>query len=83
MILAQLGSALDDDFERVSRIVRLGGFARSTPQFAAHSQVIDGASELMVEFFGDVGHHTRIAVGVTSLPAGACVEIDAIIELTK
>lgn len=81
MVLAQLGAALDGDFQRVSRIVRLGGFVRSTTHFSAHPQVLNGASDLMIELFGNAGRHTRAAVGVASLPLGVCVEIDAVIEL--
>ncbi|WP_246018426.1 RidA family protein [Pelagibacterium montanilacus] len=81
MILAQLGAALEGDFERVARIVRLGGFVRAVPEFTAHPQVVNGASNLMIELFGDAGRHTRAAVGVSSLPLGVCVEIDAIVEL--
>jgi enamine deaminase RidA (YjgF/YER057c/UK114 family) len=81
MILAQLDAAIDGDFGRVAQIVRLGGFVCATPDFTAHPQVVNGASDLMIELFGEAGHHTRAAVGVSSLPLGVCVEIDAVVEL--
>lgn len=79
-IVAQIENALDGDLDRVSRIVRLGGFVNCTEDFAEQPQVINGASDLMLEVFGDIGRHARAAVGVNALPAGVAVEIDAIAE---
>lgn len=82
-ILSQLNHACNGDLTRVTRCVRLGGFVSSASDFTQHPQVINGASDLMVEIFGDCGRHARAAVGVSSLPLGACVEIDAIFEISK
>lgn len=80
MILAQIqaaGIALD----RITRIVKLGAFVNCTADFTDQPLVANGASELMVEVFGDLGKHARAAVGVPALPLGAAVEVDAIIEI--
>ncbi len=82
-IVAQLKAALDGDFDRLVRIVRLNGFVNSTPEFTHHPAVINGASELMHDLFGARGVHTRIAVGVASLPMNWAVEIDAAIEVAE
>ena len=79
-ILAQVKEALSGDLERVERVIRLGGFVASTPDFQAHPKVINGASDLMAEVFLEKGHHARAAVGVASLPLGVAVEIDAILQ---
>jgi enamine deaminase RidA (YjgF/YER057c/UK114 family) len=81
-ILAQARLALDGDLDRIVRCVRLGGFVNATADFGDHPQVINGASDLMVEAFGDAGKHVRAAVGVNSLPRGVAVEVEAIFELT-
>lgn len=78
-ILAQAKAALGD-LDRVTRIVRLGGFVASADNFTDQPKVVNGASDLMVEVFGDKGRHARAAVGVNTLPLGVAVEIDAIIE---
>lgn len=80
-ILAQLKAALDGDLDRVKRCVRLGGFVACGPDFADHPKVINGASDLMAEVFGDKGRHARAAVGAPSLPLGVAVEVDAIFEV--
>lgn len=79
-ILAQAKAALGS-LERIARVLRLTGFVASTPAFTEHPQVINGASDLVVEVLGDRGRHTRAAVGVASLPLNASVEIDAIIRI--
>lgn len=79
-ILAQCRSALGG-LDRVRQVVRLGGFIASTPDFEDQAKVMNGASDLMVEVFGDAGRHTRSTVGVMSLPKGAAVEIEAIFEV--
>lgn len=81
MLLAQIGQALGGDFSRVERIVKLGVFVNSTPQFTDQPKVANGASELMVHVFGEPGRHARSAVGVPVLPLGAAVEIDAVIAV--
>ena len=80
-IVAQLKAALDGDFDRLVRIVRLNGFVNSTPDFTHQPAVINGASELMHDLFEERGVHSRIAVGVASLPMNWAVEIDAVIEV--
>jgi enamine deaminase RidA (YjgF/YER057c/UK114 family) len=77
-ILAQAKAAVGD-LDRIGQVVKLTGFVNSTPEFAEHPQVINGASDLMVEVLGDNGRHTRAAVGVPSLPMGCAVEVDAIL----
>lgn len=80
-IIAHLRDACDGDLSRIKRIVKLTGFVACTADFTDHPKIINGASDLMVEIFGDVGRHARAAVGVASLPLGASVEIEAIAEL--
>jgi enamine deaminase RidA (YjgF/YER057c/UK114 family) len=80
-IIAQVRAACEGDLDRVQRCVKLGGFVNSTPDFLQHPQVINGASDLMVEVFGDKGRHARFAVGVAALPFGVVVEIDAVFEI--
>jgi len=80
-IIAQLKAACGGDLDRVKRIVKLGGFVNSTPDFTDQPKVINGASDLMVEVFGDKGRHARAAVSAGSLPLGVAVEIDAVAEI--
>jgi enamine deaminase RidA (YjgF/YER057c/UK114 family) len=80
-LLAQAKRALDGDLDRVVRVVRLGGFVNAVPGFGDQPQVVNGASDLMVAVFGDAGRHARTAVGVGSLPGGAAVEVDAVLEV--
>jgi len=80
-VIAQAKAALDGDLDRVVRIVKVGGFVNSTDNFTDHPKVINGASDLLVEIFGDNGRHARFAVGASSLPLGIGVEIDAVIEI--
>jgi enamine deaminase RidA (YjgF/YER057c/UK114 family) len=79
-IIAQVKQALGGDLDRVTRIVKLGGFVNSTPEFIQQPQVINGVSDLMGEVFGDKGKHARAAVSAGSLPAGVAVEVDAVVE---
>ncbi len=81
-ILAQLKRELGD-FEKVSKIVRLSGFVNSDPEFSQHPKVINAASDLLHEIFGEKGIHSRIAVGVANLPLNSMTEIDAIVEVTE
>ena len=80
-LLAQLKAACGGDLDRVVQCVKLGGFVNCTPDFTDQPKVINGASDLMVEIFGDAGKHARFAVGAPSLPMGISVEIDAIFEI--
>lgn len=80
MLIAQMKAALGS-LDRVERIVKLGAFISSTPEFTAQPKVANGASDLMVQVFGPAGQHARSAVGVPVLPLGAAVEIDAIVAV--
>ncbi len=80
-ILAQLKRELGD-LEKVSKIVRVSGFVNSVPEFSQHPKVINSASDLFFEIFGEKGKHSRIAVGVASLPLNSMTEIDAIVEVS-
>lgn len=80
MLAAQIKAALGG-FDRVDRIVKLGVFINSAPDFTDQPQVANGASELMQALFGEAGRHARSAVGVPTLPRGAAVEVDAIVAL--
>lgn len=77
-LIAQMKAALGS-LDRVERIVKLGAFIASAPTFTDQPKVANGASELMVEIFGEAGKHARSAVGVPVLPLGAVVEIDAVV----
>jgi len=79
-ILAQLKKELGD-LEKISKIVRLSGFVNSVPEFTQQPKVINAASDLLYEIFGECGKHSRIAVGVSSLPLNSMTEIDAIVEI--
>jgi enamine deaminase RidA (YjgF/YER057c/UK114 family) len=80
-ILAHLNTACDGDLDRVARVVRLGGFIACGPDFIRHPGVMNGASDLAVEIFGDAGRHARSTVGVPSLPLDAPVEIEGMFEI--
>lgn len=80
-ILSQLREACGGDLDRVKRIVKLVGFVNAVPQFTDHPKVINGASDLMVEVFGDAGKHARSAVGAGSLPLNVAVEVEAVAEI--
>ena len=80
-ILTHLRVACGGDLDRVRRCLRLGGFVNCTPEFTDMPQVVNGASDLMVEVFGDKGRHARAAVGVSSLPAGVAVEVEGTFEI--
>ena len=73
--LAQLQVAIGS-LDRVKRIIRVGGFVNCGPDFTAHSQVINGASDVLVQIFGDKGKHARIAVGMANLPMDTSVEVE-------
>lgn len=80
-ILAQAKAALGD-LDRIKQVVKIQGFVNSTPDFADHPAVINGASDFLVAVLGDAGRHARAAVGMASLPFGVAVEIDAVIEFS-
>lgn len=80
MLIAQMKKALGS-LDRVERIVKLGAFVASNPNFTGQPKVANGASDLMEAVFGDAGKHARSAVGVPVLPLDATVEIDAIVKV--
>jgi enamine deaminase RidA (YjgF/YER057c/UK114 family) len=80
-ILAQLKMELGT-LDKISRIIKVSGFVNSAQEFTKHPLVINAASDLFFEIFGEKGKHSRIAVGVSSLPLGSMTEIDAIVEFT-
>ena len=81
-ILAQIKKEVKD-LDKVSRIVRLSGFVNSDPSFFQHPKVINAASDLIFEIFGEKGKHSRVAVGVASLPLNSMTEIDAIVQVSE
>lgn len=80
-LIAQARAALDGDLDRVVRVVKLGGFVNSTPDFTDQPRVINGCSDLMVAVFGEAGRHARAAVSAPALPLGVAVEIEAIFQV--
>ncbi len=80
-LLSVVRDACGGDLDRVVRVVKLTGFVNATPDFTDHPKVVNGASDLLVELFGDVGKHARSAVGVVSLPLGVAVEVEGIFEI--
>lgn len=80
-LIAQMKVACDGDLSRVVRVVKLGGFVQAGPDFFDIPQVVNGASDLMVEAFGDAGKHARSAVGVYRLPLNFAVEVDAVVQV--
>jgi enamine deaminase RidA (YjgF/YER057c/UK114 family) len=79
-LLAQVKAALGD-LDQVARVVRLGGFINSTPDFLDTPKVMNGASDLMVTVFGEKGRHARATIGVASLPMGAAIEVEGLFEV--
>ena len=80
-LLAQAAAALHGDLDRVKRVVKLTGFVNAAPGFTQHPEVVNGASDLMAEIFGEAGRHARAAVGVSSLPRNVAVEVEAVFEI--
>jgi len=80
-VLVQLKAACYGNLDRVRRVIRLGGFIAAPPDFTAHAQVMNGASDLAVAVFGDNGRHARSTIGVPSLPADALVEVEGLFEI--
>ena len=82
-VLAQLRESCSGDLDRVLQVVKLGGFVNCTTDFNDAPKCVNGASDLMVEVFGEkIGPHARFAVGVASLPSGVAVEVDGIFEIS-
>ena len=80
-IIAQAKKACNDDLSKIKSCIKLTGFVNSTDDFIEQPKVINGASDMIVSIFDDIGMHTRAAVSVNSLPLGVAVEVDAIFEL--
>ncbi len=79
--LAQLKANLGS-LDKIRKFVRISGFVNSSPNFIEQPKVINAASDLLVEIFGDMAKHSRIAVGVASLPLNSTVEIDMVVEFS-
>ena len=80
-IVSQAKKACNDDLSKIKSCIKLTGFVNSTDDFVEQPKVINGASDMIVSIFGDIGMHTRAAVSTNSLPLGVAVEVDAIFEL--
>src|SRR3546814_10961064 len=81
-IVAQVKAACGGDLDRVQRVVKLTGFVNSTGDFTDPPKVVNGASDLMAEVFGDKGKHSRAAVSAPGLPAGVAVEVEAVVRIS-
>lgn len=81
-LLPHLRVACDGDLDRVIRVVEIGGFVNSAPDFYDHPKVLNGASDLFFEVFGDIGRHTRFAVGVAAIPFNFAIEVKAHFEIS-
>ena len=81
-VLVHLKVACGGDLDKVKRVVRLGGFIASPPEFTQHAQVMNGASDLAVAVFGEAGRHARTTIGVPALPADAAVEVEGMFEIS-
>ena len=81
-LIAQMKAACEGDLSRVRRVVKLNGFVQAGGEFFEIPQVINGASDLMVDVFGDAGRHARSAVGVYRLPLNFAVEVDAVVAVS-
>jgi enamine deaminase RidA (YjgF/YER057c/UK114 family) len=80
-LIAQVRAACDGDLGRLVRVVKLTGFVNSAASFTEQPKVVNGASDLFVEIFGDKGRHARSAVGVAALPLGVAVEVEGVFEV--
>ena len=80
-LLSQVKEACKGDLDRLVRVVKLTGFVNSTADFTEQPQVVNGASNILVEILGDMGKHSRSAVSAASLPLGVAVEIEGIFEI--
>ena len=81
-LLAHAREAMGGNLDNIVRCLRVAGYVNSTPEFTGQSQVINGASDLFVQVFGEAGRHTRMAIGVASLPYGVAVEVEALLEVS-
>lgn len=81
-LMSQVKAALGS-LDRVARVVKVNGYVNATPDFVQAPAVVNGASDLLVEVFGEAGKHARAAVGVASLPAGVPVEVEMVVEVAS
>lgn len=81
-VVAQVQAACGGDLDRVQRVVKITGFVASPPSFTDHPSIVNGASDILVEIFGDIGRHARAAVGCPALPLDAPVEVEAVFEVS-
>lgn len=80
-LISQVRAACGGDLDRLVRVIKLNGFVNAAPDFTDHPKVVNGASDLMAEVFGDQGSHARAAVGSSSLPLGVAVEVEGIFQI--
>ncbi len=80
-VLAQAKQVLDGDLDRIARVVNLRGFVNAVPDFIDIPAVVNGASELMIDLFGEAGRHTRTAVGVAVMPFDVAIEVEAVFSI--
>ena len=80
-VLTHASAALGGDLDRITACLRLGVFVAATPDFTGHPAIANGASDLMVDVLGEAGRHARAAVGMSSLPLGVPVEVEAMFEV--
>ncbi|MEQ8813678.1 MAG: RidA family protein [Thalassobaculum sp.] len=80
-LIAQAKAACGGDLDKVTRVVKLGGFVNCVDGYTEQPEVVNGASDLMVDVFGDKGRHARFAVGTNALPRGVAVEVEAVFEV--
>lgn len=82
-ILTQARAALAGDLDRIARVVNVKGYVNATPDFTAIPDVVNGASELLIEIFGDAGYHTRTAMGNVVMPFDVALEVEAVFEVRR
>ncbi|MBS27684.1 MAG: hypothetical protein CL566_01980 [Alphaproteobacteria bacterium] len=80
-VLAEAREALDGDLDRIARVVNVKGYVNALPDFTQIPDVVNGASEVMMDVFGDAGRHTRTAMGVAVMPFDVAIEVEAIFQL--
>ena len=81
-VLAQARDALEGDLSRIARVVNIKGYVNALPEFTAIPDVVNGASELLIDIFGDAGYHTRTAMGAAVMPFDVALEVEAIFEIS-
>ncbi len=80
-LLGAARAALDGDLDRIEEVVRVKGYINVDPDFTQISEVLNGASELLIDLFGDAGRHSRTAIGVASMPFGVAIEVEAVLQV--